>query len=157
VVSLTPRPPYIRYPLDRGVGRVQRRSRRCEKNHFPVWELNPGRPARRPSLYRLRYHRNMLLPSSSSKKEANRRRAQLSQKYTLQRTRLCWLYREFRVNCIKTLGFKTGRAKSYKHGIAYKIEFCSFTSSGFRNSRKAFVSSSCLDKVALKIDTNRTN
>jgi hypothetical protein len=47
-----------RYSLDRRLGRPQSRSGHCgeeKKKHFPCRKLNPGRPARSPSLYRLRY------------------------------------------------------------------------------------------------------
>jgi hypothetical protein len=58
VVSFTPRALYTegknpRYPLDRRLGGLQSRS--GEKNLAPRQVLNSGRPARRPSVYRLSY------------------------------------------------------------------------------------------------------
>jgi hypothetical protein len=62
VVRFTSRPPYTwgknpRYPLDRRLGGLQRRSGRSgvEKKLFVLPEIEFGRPARRPSLYRLSY------------------------------------------------------------------------------------------------------
>jgi hypothetical protein len=45
------------YPLDRGLGGPQSRSGRCglEKNLMPLPGIEPGQPARSPSLYRLSY------------------------------------------------------------------------------------------------------
>jgi hypothetical protein len=61
VVSFTPMPlcrrgKSLRYPLERRLGRPQSRSGRCggEKN-LALPEIESGRPARSPSLYRLSY------------------------------------------------------------------------------------------------------
>jgi hypothetical protein len=45
----------LRYPFDMRIGGAQSRSERCEEKFFHYRELNPGRPARSPSLYQLSY------------------------------------------------------------------------------------------------------
>jgi hypothetical protein len=65
-LQLHPRGKRPRYPLYRRLGEPQSRSRRYgkEKISYPCRESNPGRPARRPSLYQLNYsgyHRTRVL------------------------------------------------------------------------------------------------